>query len=69
LAPGKLLMITGLILLVAGLVFTFGPKIPFVGKLPGDFHFKRDNYSLHFPLTSCLLASLAISILIWFFKK
>ena len=67
--PGRLLIIAGLTLLVIGLVMTFGLRIPFVGKLPGDFHFKRDSYSLYFPLTSSLLASLAISILIWIFKK
>ncbi|PLX73647.1 MAG: DUF2905 domain-containing protein [Desulfuromonas sp.] len=66
---GKILIIAGIVLLVAGLALTFGPKIPFLGKLPGDIQFKRDGFSFYFPLTSCILISVIISLLFWFFRK
>ena len=66
---GKLLIIAGLLIALAGVVITFGPKIPFLGKLPGDISIKRENFSFYFPLTSCLLISLLISLVLWFFKK
>ncbi len=66
---GKILMIAGLILAVVGLAMTFGPKIPYLGKLPGDIHIKRENFSFYFPLTSSLLISALASILFWLFRK
>ena len=66
---GKLLIIAGLLIALVGVVITFGPKVPYLGKLPGDFHIKRDNFSFYFPLTSCLLISLLVSLLLWLFKK
>jgi len=69
LPTGKILIIAGIVLLVAGLALTFGPKIPFLGKLPGDIQFKRDGFSFYFPLTSCILISVIISLLFWFFRK
>ena len=67
--PGKLLITAGLLIALAGAAITCGPKIPYLGKLPGNSHFKRDNASLYFPLTSCLLISTLASLLIWLFRK
>lgn len=66
---GKLLIIAGLTLLIIGLLITFGPKVPFLGKLPGDIHVKRENFSFYFPLTTCILISVIVSLLFWFFRK
>jgi hypothetical protein len=67
--PGKLLIIVGLVLLAAGLFFTWGGKIPFLGKLPGDIRIERENFSFFFPLTTCILISLLISLIFWFFRR
>ena len=66
---GKLLIVTGLLIALVGVAISFGPKIPFLGKLPGDLIIKRENFSFYFPLTSCLLISLLLSIIFWIFKK
>lgn len=40
-----------------------------LGRLPGDLHVQRDGMSFHFPIVTCLLVSLALSILLWLFRK
>jgi len=66
---GKLLIMAGLLITFIGLAITFGPKIPWLGKLPGDIYIKRENASFYFPVTSCLLVSAFISLILWFLKK
>jgi hypothetical protein len=68
--PGRTLIIAGLILLAAGLLVSFVPKLPaWLGRLPGDIAFKRGNFSFFFPLATCLLLSTIISFIIWLFRK
>lgn len=66
---GKALIILGLILVTIGLWLTLAGKMPYFGKLPGDFHIEKENFSFFFPLGSCLLISLLISLLLWFFRR
>lgn len=66
---GKLLIITGLLLVAAGILFTLGGKIPFLGRLPGDIRIQRENFSFYFPLTTCLLISLLVSFILWLFRR
>jgi hypothetical protein len=61
---GKMIIILGIVLLVMGLLMTFAPKIPIIGKLPGDFYFKRGNASFYFPLASSILISIIVSIVL-----
>jgi len=67
--PGKLLIILGIVLIIAGMLLTFAGKIPLLGKLPGDFRIEREHFSLYFPLGTCLLISLLLSLLIWLFRR
>ena len=67
--PGKTLILFGLILIVAGLLWTFGGKIPLLGKLPGDIRIERENFSFYFPLGTCILISLVVSLLLWLFRR
>lgn len=66
---GKLLIITGFVLVAVGLLLSVVGKIPFVGKLPGDIRIERDNFSFYFPLGTCLLISLLLSLLLWLFRR
>ena len=61
--PGKSLILLGIILIIAGLFFTYGGRIPLLGKLPGDFRIQRENFSFYFPLASCLLVSVLLSLI------
>ena len=64
----RVLIILGVVLIVAGLIWQFGPKLPF-GKLPGDISFKKGNFSFYFPLGTSILLSIIFSLLFYLFKK
>lgn len=64
-ALGKGLMIVGGVLLVVGAILVFFQKIPFLGKLPGDIHIKKENYEVYIPLATSLLLSAIVSLIIW----
>ncbi len=67
---GRPLIVMGLLLVAAGLVVSFAPKLPtWLGRLPGDISIKRDNFSLHFPLVTCLIISAIISLIMWLLRK
>jgi len=66
---GRFLVIIGSILLILGLVLWLGPKIPWLGKLPGDITYQRDNFTVYFPLGTCILISLILSLILYFFRK
>jgi Protein of unknown function (DUF2905) len=66
---GKLIIIAGIVLVAAGLLITFAPKIPIIGKLPGDFYFKRGNASFYFPLASSILISIILSLVLNFIMR
>ena len=61
---GKLLVIAGVFLIVVGLLVTFWQRVPFLGKLPGDINIQRGNWHFHFPLATCIIISLAFTILL-----
>lgn len=68
-AIGKVFIILGVLFIVMGLAFTFGDKIPFLGKLPGDIYIKRERFSFYFPLTTSILISIVLTILFSIFRK
>lgn len=65
---GKLLILLGAVLLAVGLLITYLPGLPW-GRLPGDFSLQRGNFRLYFPLATCLLLSLLISLLLWLLSR
>jgi len=67
--PGKALIVIGICLVVAGFLLLLVGRIPFLGHLPGDISFKKDNFSFYFPLTTCLIISLLLSLLFYLFRK
>jgi hypothetical protein len=66
---GKILIVSGLLIAGIGLFISLGGKFNFLGKLPGDIHIERENFSFYFPLGTCLLISLLLSLFFWFFKR
>lgn len=66
---GKLLIIVGSIIILLGVLFLFGDKIPLIGKLPGDIVIKRKNITIYFPIVTSLLLSLIISLIFYLLKK
>jgi len=66
---GKGLIAGGLFLAALGAVLYVSPKIPWLGRLPGDFSIQRQNVRFYFPLATCLVVSLILSVLLRLFKK
>ena len=67
---GRLLIILGLFLVAAGLAISFAPRLPtWLGRLPGDINIKRDNFSFHFPLATCLIISAILSFIMWLLRR
>ncbi len=67
---GKGLLLFGLVLVGLGLLLTLGPKLPGrLGRLPGDIILRRENFTFYFPLVTCLLVSVILSLLLWLFSR
>ena len=64
----KLLIIIGLLLILIGLLYPFFRDIGF-GRLPGDIVIKKENSSFYFPIVTCIVVSVVISLILMFFKK
>ena len=66
---GKTIITIGIVLVIVGIIMTVAGKIPGVGKLPGDILIKKENFSFYFPLTTCILLSIILSAIMYFFGK
>jgi hypothetical protein len=63
---GRSLILVGAVLLCAGLLFTYGGRLPVrIGRLPGDFVFRGKHSVFYFPLTTSILLSLLLSFVFW----
>lgn len=66
---GKFLVIAGLLIAAVGALLWSGFGRGWIGRLPGDIHYTRDNFSFHFPIVTCLLLSLILTLILWLFRK
>lgn len=73
---GKILFVTGLLIAVVGLFLMYSGslsgKIPFLDKLgglPGDFRIEKKNFSFYFPLTTCIIISIILTLILRFFFR
>ncbi|MGH9721033.1 MAG: DUF2905 domain-containing protein [Bryobacteraceae bacterium] len=63
---GRTLVIAGLLILVLGLLIMLGERLPIrPGRLPGDIVIKGKNSTFYFPIVTCLLVSLVLSLVLW----
>jgi hypothetical protein len=63
---GRLLIVLGIVLVVVGLLVNFGVPI---GRLPGDFTYRRGNFSFYFPLTTSIIASILLTLLMMLLRR
>jgi Protein of unknown function (DUF2905) len=64
----RALIILGLLLLVAGLVWPWLSKLG-LGRLPGDIRVETEGGGFYFPIVTCLVISIVLSILLWIFRR
>jgi hypothetical protein len=65
----RFFIIIGGILVVVGLALLLLPKIPLLGKLPGDIVIKREHFTFYFPLGTSILISVILSLIFWLFRR
>ncbi len=66
---GRFLIVIGVILVIVGVVFLVAPKLPWLGRLPGDISYKRGNFSFYFPLGTCILISVVLTLIMYLLRK
>lgn len=70
---GMVLLIIGCCTAALGLVLMVSPRLPWLGHLPGDIHYQGRNTSFHFPVVTCIVASIVLTIILnvvmWLFRK
>lgn len=62
---GRILFLVGALLAAIGLVLLYGPRVPWLGRLPGDLAIHRDGFSFYIPLSSSILVSVFVSLIFW----
>jgi Protein of unknown function (DUF2905) len=63
---GKLLLVVGILLVGAGALLLFGARLPFrLGRLPGDVAYQGRHGSFYFPIVTCIVLSLALTLIMW----
>lgn len=66
---GTLMIVAGVILIIIGVWITFVGPLPALGRLPGDIVVKRDGISFYFPITTCLLLSLVVTLVMTWIRR
>jgi hypothetical protein len=61
---GRFLIILGFIIVALGIVMLLAGRLPFIGHLPGDLLIRRGGGSFYFPIVTCLLLSVALTIVL-----
>jgi hypothetical protein len=60
---GMLLLVVGCVAAAIGLVLLLAPKIPWLGHLPGDVYYRGKDSSFHFPVVTCIVVSIVLTLL------
>ena len=66
---GKLLFVIGLVIAVAGAWLWSGRGLGWLGRLPGDISYQSGDSRFYFPVTTCVLVSLVLTLLAWFLRR
>ena len=66
---GKMVLILGLVLVIAGAILWKTGGLGGLGQLPGDVFVKKGNSTFYFPIVTCIIISLVLTLLSWLFRK
>jgi len=66
---GKTLILIGIVLVVVGAIFSLAGKVPWLWHLPGDITIQRERFTFYFPLATCIVISIIISLVLYFFRR
>ncbi len=66
---GKMLIVFGIVIAVVGAILLAAPKIPWLGKLPGDFIYRGERFTFYFPLATSIVLSIILSLVLYLFRR
>jgi hypothetical protein len=66
---GKLLVVVGVLIVIVGVLMWTGVGRGWLGRMPGDINYSRENFSFHFPIVTCLLLSIVLTVVMWLLRK
>jgi Protein of unknown function (DUF2905) len=66
---GKLLVIVGFVIVVLGVLLWTGIGTGWLGRLPGDIRLERGNSVFYFPIVTCIIISIALSLVFSLFRR
>ena len=66
---GKVLVIVGIVIAGIGVLLLVGDKIPWIGRLPGDIMIKREKFTFYFPVVTCMIISIILTLVFSLFRK
>ncbi len=64
-----MLVVLGVLVALVGLVLMLAGRVPWLGRLPGDIHVQRGNWTFYFPLATSLVLSVVLTVLLWFLSR
>lgn len=62
---GRMLIVLGLVIAAVGVVLLLVGRVPGLGRLPGDIHVERGNWTFYFPLGTSIVLSLLLTLVLW----
>ena len=66
---GKVLIVLGVVIAGVGVLLIMGDKIPWIGKLPGDIIIRKEKFTFYFPIVTCIILSILLTIIFSLFRK
>lgn len=66
---GRALIVLGLIVAGLGVLLVLFGRVPWIGRLPGDIHVERGNWSFYFPLGTSILVSIVLTLVLWLLSR
>jgi hypothetical protein len=66
---GRVLIAFGLLIVLTGVVLVLVGRVPWLGRLPGDIHFQRGNFTFYFPLATSLLVSVVLTLILYYLGR
>ncbi len=64
-----MLFLLGVFIALIGLMLWTGFGKSWLGHLPGDIHYSKGNFTFYFPLVTCILLSLLLTLILWLFRR
>ena len=66
---GKVLVVLGAVIAGVGVLLLLGDKVPWIGKLPGDIIIRKEKFTFYFPIVTCIILSILLTIIFSLFRK